>query len=138
MRVCLLLGRVEGFQEREDRFRETIVLITDHHMPCIRDIRIPCTWDKLQKRFGDLFADQVAHSSSNQVDRTANTPSGIFQSFEAPLVLWWLHVRDETWIPMPSIATVWSEPQVLGEASQVSASFAMRQVVSDDVCCFVD
>lgn len=87
-----------------------IILVADDHMSCIYDIRIACMWNKLQKCFGDLFAYEVAHSSPDQMDRAANAPSGIFQSVKSPLLLRRLHIRDETWIPMPSVATIGSEP----------------------------
>jgi len=115
-----------------------IVLIADHHMSRIYNIRIARIWNKRQKRFGNFFAYEVAHTPSDQMDRAPNAPSGVFQSVKSPLLLWRLHIRDETWVPMPSVATVGSEPQILGETVQVSASLAIGKIGGNDVGRFID
>src|SRR5439155_634586 len=119
---------VTARQELHHRRRERVVPIARDHVSRIRDVDVPGVRREREEVARVLLGHDVAHAAADEERRHAEAASGPIEPLGVATRADASLAGHQPWVPVPAVAPVRTEAQVLPEAGHVLRPRAVRDV----------
>src|SRR5690606_4942000 len=123
----------ECLDETHHRVDKSVIAVTGDHVTRVCDVGELGGRQRFHERSGIFFGHKLAHPAANKVDRYAHAGQCRLHVFNRMLFARFHHAGHKARIPMPAVAPVWRQPQILRQPREILRTRTVRQVTRNDV-----